>query len=67
MARRLYMANSAKIKKYVKSKQVISALDSVKSLRLSRSLLHPVRWELILSCSFDDSVGSNQQQDSEIK
>ena len=32
-----YVANSAK-KKIVKSKQVISALDSAKSLRLSRSL-----------------------------
>jgi len=32
------MANSAKIKKIVKSKQVISTRDSAKSLRVSRSL-----------------------------
>ena len=38
------MANSAKIKKFVKSKQVISALDSAKSLRLSRSLETGIPW-----------------------
>ena len=48
------MANSAKIKKIVKSKQVNSTRDSTKCLRLSRSLpaliLIPLDNEIYLIC-----------------